>query len=179
MIVFGLGNPGPKYVKSRHNVGFMTIEKLAAQEGMSLRKRCLHSYKWARKDALTLVEPLTYMNNSGTVFPSLVKEGDNVFVIVDNMDLPVGRIRIRRGGGDAGHNGLKSIISNIGKDFTRVYIGIGRPREGVSVVDHVLSDFSDEEFSDLEKAMDRAVEALISLNRGEDLLSVIQRANTF
>ena len=160
MIVFGLGNPGPKYVKSRHNVGFMTIEKLAAQEGMSLRKRCLHSYKWAR-------------------FPSLVKEGDNVFVIVDNMDLPVGRIRIRRGGGDAGHNGLKSIISNIGKDFTRVYIGIGRPREGVSVVDHVLSDFSDEEFSDLEKAMDRAVEALMSLNRGEDLLSVIQRANTF
>ena len=100
-------------------------------------------------------------------------------MIVDNMDLPVGRIRVRRGGGDAGHNGLKSIISNIGKDFTRVYIGIGRPREGVSVVDHVLSDFSDEEFSDLEKAMDRAVEALMSLNRGEDLLSVIQRANTF
>ena len=126
MIVFGLGNPGPKYSKSRHNVGFMAIEKLAAQEGLSLRKRCLHSYKWARKGSLTLVEPLTFMNNSGIIFPHLVKGEDRVVVIVDNMDLPVGRIRIRQGGSAAGHNGLKSIINNIGADFIRLYIGIAK-----------------------------------------------------
>ena len=179
MIVFGLGNPGPKYSKSRHNVGFMAIEKLAAQEGLSLRKRCLHSYKWARKDSLTLVEPLTFMNNSGIIFPHLVKGEDRVVVIVDNMDLPVGRIRIRQGGSAAGHNGLKSIINNIGADFIRLYIGIGRPHEGSSVVDHVLSDFCEDEIALIDEATDRAVEALTYIANGEDLLSVIQRANTF
>lgn len=178
MIIFGLGNPGPKYSRSRHNAGFMTIEKLAAQEGMHLRKRCLLSYRMAKKGSLTLVEPLTYMNNSGIIFPSLVKGEDRIVVIVDNMDLPVGRIRIKNGGGDAGHNGLKSIISSIGKDFIRLYIGIGRPHEGVSVVDHVLSDFTPEEMAELDDAMSRGAEALKDLINGEDLLSVIQRANT-
>ena len=179
MIVFGLGNPGPKYSRSRHNAGFMTVEKLAAREDLHLRKRCLLSYKAARKGSLTLVEPLTYMNSSGRIFPRLVKGEDTVVVIVDNMDLPLGRIRIRQGGGDAGHNGLKSIISHIGKDFLRVYIGIGRPGDGVSVIDHVLSDFSEEEMALLDSATSRAVDAIESLKNGESLLSVIQRANTY
>ena len=179
MIVFGLGTPGPKYSRSRHTAGFMTVEKLAAHEDLSLRKRCLLSYKVARKGSLTLVEPLTYMNNSGRIFPRLVKGEDTVIVIVDNMDLPLGRIRIRQGGGDAGHNGLKSIISHIGKDFLRIYIGIGRPAEGVSVIDHVLSDFSQEEMVLLDDATSRAVDAIESLKNGERLLSVIQRANTY
>ncbi|HIS14438.1 MAG TPA: aminoacyl-tRNA hydrolase [Candidatus Ornithospirochaeta stercorigallinarum] len=179
MIVFGLGNPGPKYSKSRHNVGFMAIEKLAAQEGLSLRKRCLHSYKWARKGSLTLVEPLTYMNNSGLVFPSLVKGEDMVVVIVDNMDLPVGRIRVKNGGGDAGHNGLKSIIGRIGRDFLRIYVGVGRPDEGVAVAEHVLSAFPEDDLDRLDASLDKAVEAVKALIAGEKLSNVIQRANTF
>lgn len=179
MIVFGLGNPGPKYSKSRHNVGFMAIEKLAAQEGLSLRKRCLHSYRWARKGSLTLVEPLTYMNNSGLVFPSLVKGEDMVIVIVDNMDLPVGRIRVKNGGGDAGHNGLKSIIGRIGRDFLRIYVGVGRPDEGVAVAEHVLSAFREEDLASLDASLDKAVEAVKALIAGEKLSNVIQRANTF
>ena len=178
MIVFGLGNPGPKYNRSRHNVGFMALEKLAAQEGLSLRKRCLHSYRWARKGSLTLVEPLTYMNNSGIIFPNLVKDEDPIVVIVDNMDLPLGRIRIKNGGGDAGHNGLKSIIGSIGKDFIRVYIGIGRPKDGISVPDYVLSSFENDEWEPLNAAIDKAVDAISALQKGEKLLNVIQRANT-
>ncbi len=179
MIVFGLGNPGPRYSKSRHNVGFMAIEKLAAQEGLSLRKRCLHSYKWARKGSLTLVEPLTYMNNSGLVFPSLVKGEDMVVVIVDNMALPVGRIRVKNGGGDAGHNGLKSIIGRIGRDFLRIYVGVGRPDEGVAVAEHVLSAFPEDDLDRLDASLDKAVEAVKALIAGEKLSNVIQRANTF
>ena len=178
VIVFGLGNPGPKYSRSRHNVGFMALEKLAAKKGLRLRKRCLHSYKWAVSKDLTLVEPLTYMNNSGIIFPSLVKDEEKIIVIVDNMDLPLGKIRIKKGGSAAGHNGLKSIISAIGPDFIRVYVGIGRPKEGVEVVDHVLSSFTEDEMSGLDSALDRASDAIDSLLNGEDYLAVVQRANS-
>ena len=178
MIVFGLGNPGPKYSRSRHNVGFMALEKLAAKKGLRLRKRCLHSYKWAVSKDLTLVEPLTYMNNSGIIFPSLVKDEEKIIVIVDNMDLPLGKIRIKKGGSAAGHNGLKSIISAIGPDFIRVYVGIGRPKEGVEVVDHVLFSFTEDEMNILSPALSRASDAIDSLLNGEDYLAVVQRANS-
>ncbi len=179
MIVFGLGNPGPKYKETRHNVGFMALEKLAAKEELRLRKRCLHSYKWARSSSLTLVEPLTFMNNSGIVFPSLVKGEDAVIVLVDNMDLPLGKIRVKRGGSSAGHNGLKSIINEIGADFIRIYIGIGRPQDGISVVDHVLSRFSSDEMAQLDPALEHAADAVKALYEGEDFLRVVQRANSF
>ncbi len=178
MIVFGLGNPGAEYSKTRHNVGFMTVDKLAAQEGMTLRKRCLRSYRYSKKKNLKLVEPLTFMNSSGDIFPSLVKREDAVIVVVDNMDLELGRIKVKQGGSDAGHNGLRSIIRNIGPDFIRIYIGIGRPERGVKVIDHVLSPFTDEEMIRLFPALDRAVEAITALKKGESLSSVIQRANT-
>lgn len=179
MIVFGLGNPGPEYEDTRHNVGFKAIERLAAQKGMKMRKRCLRRYKWARSGNLTLVEPLTYMNNSGEVFSGLVGAGELVVVVVDNMDLPVGRLRIRVGGSSAGHNGLKSIISAIGSDFIRVYIGIGRPGEGTGVVDHVLGRFPDGDMERLDAVLDEAASAISSIANGEDLKLVIQRTNSF
>ena len=119
------------------------------------------------------------MNNSGLVFPSLVKEGDSVIVIVDQMDLPPGKIRIRTKGGSAGHNGLKSIIANYGEDFIRVYIGVGRPEEGHTVVDHVLSEFSEEDYSLVDKAIREAAERIVDILNGEKLESVVQRANSF
>ena len=179
MVVFGLGNPGPEYEKTRHNVGFLTLERIASLKGVRLKKRLLKPYRTASFSSHTLVEPLTYMNNSGLVFPSLVKEGDSVIVIVDQMDLPPGKIRIRTKGGSAGHNGLKSIISNYGEDFIRVYIGVGRPEEGHTVVDHVLSEFSEEDYALVDKAIQEAAERIVDILNGEKLESVVQRANSF
>ena len=145
MTVFGLGNPGARYKGTRHNAGFETVEKVAAQLGIKLRKRCFRLYRKAVSGSLVLIEPLTYMNRSGDIAKECLKDGDQVVVVVDQMDLPPGCIRIRHGGSSAGHNGLKSMIAAIGSDFIRVYIGIGRPAEGVSVPDHVLSRCSEED----------------------------------
>ena len=178
MFVFGLGNPGSKYEGTKHNVGFLTVEKIAALKGVKLRKRCFSNYRWAHFDSCTLVQPLTYMNNSGDVIPSLIKDHEPLIVIVDQMDLPCGKIRIKKHGGSAGHNGLKSIIANYGEDFIHVYIGIGRPEEGVSVVDHVLSRFSEENERLVDMATDEAAKAIVEIIDGERLDAVIQRANS-
>ncbi len=180
MLIFGLGNPGPEYSGTRHNAGFQTVEKVAALKGLKLRKRCFCRYKTASFDGNTLVEPLTYMNCSGEIFPELVKDGDRVIVIVDQMDLPPGRIRIRTKGGSAGHNGLKSIISSYGEDFIRIYIGVGRPPEGISVPDYVLSCPSDEDSALIGKAEDMAASAVLEIITGEESLErIIQKANSF
>ncbi len=178
MVVFGLGNPGAKYSGTRHNVGFDTVERIAALKGMKLRKRCFRLYRRADLADLSLVEPLTYMNSSGDVVEENLKEGDTMVVIVDQMDLPPGRIRIRAGGGSAGHNGLKSIIAAHGPDFIRVYIGIGRPEPGTAVVDHVLTRFSPEDRALVDKAEEKAAEAVLRLYGGERLESVLQWANS-
>ena len=179
MVIFGLGNPGPEYEKTRHNVGFLTLERVAELKGVRLKKRLLKPYRLASFSSHTLVEPLTYMNNSGRVIPALVKAEDKLIVIVDQMDLPPGKIRIRTKGGSAGHNGLKSVIEHYSEDFIRVYIGIGRPEEGVSVVDHVLTEFSDSDFSLIKKAVDEAAERVVDILNGERLELVVQKANSF
>lgn len=179
MFVFGLGNPGSEYAHTRHNVGFMTVEKIAALKGVKFRKRSFRPYRRAyldnKKDCL--VEPLTYMNESGTIIPGLVEKDEPLIVICDQMDLPVGRVRIKRGGSSAGHNGLKSIIAAYGENFIRVYIGIGHPVDK-SVVDHVLSDFTEEEKSAVESAVERAGDAVVSLLEGRSLNEVMQRVNS-
>ena len=178
MTVFGLGNPGAKYSGTRHNAGFETVERIAAQKGMRLRKRCFRCYRRAVLDDLVLVQPLTFMNNSGLAVPDNITSASDMIVIVDQMDLPPGKIRIRRGGSSAGHNGLKSIISVCGPDFIRVYIGIGRPEEGVSVPDHVLSRFSPQDRELVDWAEEKAAEAVLRIYGGEKLESVIQWANS-
>lgn len=179
MTVFGLGNPGARYRGTRHNAGFETVERIAALKGIRLRKRCFRLYRKAVSGDLTLIEPLTFMNASGQVAAECIPPGDSpVVVVVDQMDLPPGKIRIRRGGSSAGHNGLKSMIGAIGPDFIRVYIGTGRPSEGVSVADHVLSRCSREDRMLLDKAEERAAEAILRLYRGETVETVIQWANS-
>lgn len=179
MVVIGLGNPGPEYEKTRHNVGFLTLERIAELKGVRLKKRLLKPYRLASFSSHTLVEPLTYMNNSGRVIPHLVKADDKVIIIVDQMDLPPGKIRIRTKGGSAGHNGLKSVIENYGEDFIRVYIGVGRPAEGVSVVEHVLTEFSESDQLLVNKAVQEAAERVIDILNGERFELVVQRANSF
>lgn len=179
MVVIGLGNPGPEYEKTRHNVGFLTLERIAELKGVRLKKRLLKPYRLASFSSHTLVEPLTYMNNSGRVIPHLVKADDKVIIIVDQMDLPPGKIRIRTKGGSAGHNGLKSVIENYGEVFIRVYIGVGRPAEGVSVVEHVLTEFSESDQLLVNKAVQEAAERVIDILNGERFELVVQRANSF
>ena len=178
MTVFGLGNPGARYKGTRHNVGFETVEKIAALRSMKLRKRCFCRYRISSSPSLVLVEPLTYMNASGEIARDCIPADDNVVVIVDQMDLPPGKIRIRKGGSSAGHNGLKSMIVAIGPDFIRVYIGIGRPAEGVPVPEHVLSRFSPSDRLLVDEAEQKAAEAVLKLFEGEDFNHVVQWANS-
>ncbi len=179
-LILGLGNPGAKYEHSRHNVGFAVIEQCAAFFQVRLKKRCFRLYRHAKltrqgKENL-LVQPLTYMNNSGAIaryFPS--QACSDMIVVLDQMDLPLGMIRIREGGSSAGHNELKSLIEEFGcSDFVRIYVGIGRPAAGVSVVDHVLSKEDDPRF---EEGVKLAKEALCALVEGSSIKEVIHAYN--
>lgn len=180
MFVFGLGNPGSEYEYTRHNVGFMTVEKIAALKGVKFHKRCFRPVRTAviNSGRDCLAEPLTYMNSSGLALKGLVKETDSLIVICDQMDLPPGKVRIKTKGGSAGHNGLKSIISVYDKPFIHVYIGIGHPEDG-DVINHVLSPFSDDEMEIVQDAVERAVEAVVEILDGRDINEVMQRVNSF
>lgn len=172
--IFGLGNPGKKYEYNRHNAGFLVIDKVAAFFQIKLRKRCLHNYQYAQIESNNsiLVKPLTYMNRSGDILHnfSIDKENDTVIVICDNMDLPAGKIRIKRGGGSGGQKGLSSIINLLGySDFIRLYVGTNRPKPGVSVVDHVLSNPEGEELKHFLKAIDNSAEAIVKFIEGHKL----------
>ena len=179
-LILGLGNPGTKYEHSRHNVGFAVIEQSAAFFQVRLKKRCFRLYRYARlavggRSSL-LVQPLTYMNNSGDIAKYFRKGAcSDMIVVLDQMDLPLGMIRIREGGSSAGHNGLKSLIEKFGcSDFVRIYVGIGRPSAGVSVIDHVLSQEDDPLFAEGVKL---ASEALCALVEGTSIKEVIHAYN--
>ncbi len=170
LLIVGLGNPGLKYEYTRHNVGFDLIELLCEQLNLFMRKPLFSNYLYTstiRGDRrIHLVKPLTYMNRSGEILPGLMKKydltGDAVLVVTDNMDLSPGRIRMKPGGSSAGHNGLKSIMHYIpdGK-FPRLYVGIGRPEAGISVVDHVLGLFTDEDRDKVDDSLHRAVRIIL------------------
>jgi PTH1 family peptidyl-tRNA hydrolase len=180
-LVLGLGNPGTKYEHTRHNVGFDVVSQCAAFFQVRLKKRCFRLYRQAGVtvdgERYLLVQPLTYMNDSGAIAPdfaSVVPE--EMIVVCDQMDLPPGTIRVRRGGSSAGHNGLKSVMAGFGGgDFIRIYVGIGRPAEGVSVVDHVLGT---EEGPLVADGVALACKALVDLMEGkrfEEVASVYNR----
>jgi len=167
-----LGNPGDRYGSTRHNVGFRTVEVLAGRYRQAFKKPLLKSYLITRVDRgagkLFLVKPLTYMNNSGAVFPDiLARTGSDlrsILVVCDTMDLPVGQCRLKRGGSAGGQKGLISIIRRLGReDFPRLYIGIGRPNRRGDVVDYVLSEPRSREAELLEEAVYAAADGVIRL----------------
>jgi PTH1 family peptidyl-tRNA hydrolase len=163
-LIAGLGNPGPEYAATRHNIGFMVVDQLAAQFGSAWEK----SSKWdalsAKCGPLLLVKPLSFMNLSGSPLFAIAQfykiEPQQILVVLDDFALPLGRLRLRARGGSGGHNGLESIIVQFGtEDIPRLRIGISAaPREGS--VDYVLSRFFDEEKPIVRATIDRAVEAL-------------------
>lgn len=153
-VVIGLGNPGPEYVATRHNVGFLAVDDLAERLDTSFQMAAKFSGQVATaklpaspgREAISLVllKPTTYMNNSGKAARALAAyykvEPGNIIVIHDELDLEPGRMRIKLGGGDNGHNGLKSLRAHLGTgDFLRVRVGIGRPRSAEAAVDYVLA----------------------------------------
>jgi PTH1 family peptidyl-tRNA hydrolase len=167
-LVVGLGNPGDEYAATRHNAGFMLVDRLARAWGVELRGRLFQSRtalaRRGGEDAL-LVEPKTFMNRSGTaVRAALEGKGigpDRLVVVYDDLDIPLGEIRVRKAGRPGTHKGMISIAAEIGTgDFARVRIGIGPLPAGRDAADYVLEPFRKVERADLERGLDQAAEAL-------------------
>ena len=165
-LIVGLGNPGKKYERNRHNVGFMVAERLARACGLpDFREKFSGSF--AKGHAIAVLEPQTFMNLSGeSVQPAaafLKVEPARIVVVHDELDLPWKDVRLKVGGGHAGHNGLRSIIARLGTpEFVRVRVGVGRPAPGFrgDVADWVLSDFDAIERAELPDVIDRACAAV-------------------
>jgi PTH1 family peptidyl-tRNA hydrolase len=170
-IVVGLGNPGNRYAKTRHNVGWMVLDRLADRAGWGAgRERDAARVVWGRFEGLDLelVKPQTFMNESGlAVRKVLAREHaplDDLLVVADDFALPFGRLRLREAGSAGGHNGLRSIIGELdSQKFARLRVGIGEPSR--TAVDHVLSTFSPEERADLERVIEAAADAAVDWAR--------------
>ncbi len=170
-LVVGLGNPGPQYDATRHNVGFMVIDRIAETEGISLDRTrwaaCFGRGRIGGRDVI-LAKPLAYMNRSGPPASAVARffkiSSEAMIVIHDDIDLAYGRIKIKEKGGHGGHNGLKSMIEAFGNgDFTRIRIGIGRPDTGNGVTGHVLGKFHSGEWTALDRIIERSREAAVSI----------------
>jgi len=179
----GLGNPGKNYERTRHNFGFMVVSAFAEKRRLRFKYDDSYPAEVARLNGTCLLfKPMTYMNLSGVAVKKLFKkEGlkpEELLVIYDDMDLPLGRIKLLPKGGAGGHNGVKSIISELGVNtFPRLKLGIGRPPAGVDPRDFVLSPFTFEEYSIVEKVIELATQALEDLLQ-EDLLKVMTKYNS-
>lgn len=179
-----LGNPGAQYADTRHNVGFRVADQLAAQHGIDLRRRRLRSVfgrgTIAGRDVL-VVKPQTFMNDSGDAARRVVQffkiAQSDFLVVYDDIALDLGAIRLRPGGSDAGHKGMRSIAAHLGTlDIVRLRLGIGAPPEGMTARDWVLSDFKAAEREQVEDMVARAAEA-VEVFLGEGLEAAMNRFN--
>ena len=172
--VVGLGNPGRAYAATRHNVGFMVVEELVRRCHASLvstRRSLRLAHGVIAGEQTMLVEPQLYMNRSGSALAEVVPPvtAAELIVVHDDLDLELGCIRVKRGGGTGGHHGLESIAEHCGTEFTRVRIGIGRPARGEDVVDYVLSPFAAEQHAAVDAALQWAADAVeCVLREGEE-----------
>ena len=163
--IVGLGNPGAEYVATRHNVGFEVVDELARRWQVKLKKwRKVGTLALAKDHDALLMEPATFMNSSGEAVLSVgsfykVNLADWL-IVVDDVNLPLGRVRMRKMGSAGGHNGLKSVIQHLGPDFARLRIGVGRGDPKWDLADHVLARFEPEERKSVEEAIGRAADAV-------------------
>ncbi len=173
-LIVGLGNPGPAYARHRHNVGFVVADLLAGRIGARFgrHRRALadvaEGFLGPGGPKLILTKPLTYMNLAGGAVAGLVHYYqvplDHVIAVHDELDIPYGQIRLKVGGGEGGHNGVRSLVRSLGsRDFLRVRFGIGRPPGRQDPADYVLSDFSAAERKEFEFLVDRAADAAEAL----------------
>jgi len=171
MLVVGLGNPGKEYTLTKHNVGFLVVDELGKRVGIDIKKNKFQSSYgegFVEGDKILLLKPQTYMNRSGGAVFSASDfykiPPENIIVVHDEMDIALGRIMIKPGGGSAGNNGIKTIISSLGsKDFIRVRIGIGKPDAKSDGANHVLSNFSKSESDVVEESIQTASDAVLEI----------------
>src|SRR6201986_2500725 len=163
-LLAGLGNPGPEYNTTRHNVGFMVLDRLAQQEGLAFAAASKWDCLWTRGNEIIRVKPTTYMNRSGDSVASVLRyfriEPTELLVIVDDVALPLGRLRLRSSGSDGGHNGLGSIIAHLGVEVPRLRVGVGAAEDSADLVNHVLGPFSKAELAVISRSVERATEAI-------------------
>ncbi|MDA8239413.1 MAG: aminoacyl-tRNA hydrolase [Nitrospiraceae bacterium] len=171
-LVVGLGNPGARYSRTRHNAGFLVVERFAAEQGLDFREKddyriCAGPIDGER---IGIIEPLTFMNRSGSAVTKVIDKyhipPERIIVIHDDLDIPTGRLKIRRKGSSGGHKGVESIIQSIGsRDFIRVKIGIGRD-DTVPVESYVLSKFRRDELPLIRDAVAQAAESIGAIIAG-------------
>ncbi len=180
MLLFvGLGNPTPDSQNNRHNIGFKVIDAINQKFGLSKQKpkfKGLLTTGNIGDKKVYAIKPLTFMNNSGICIRELIEyfkiDAADVIVFHDDLDIDVGKIKAKFGGSSAGHNGIESIDKFIGKDYSRVRIGIGKPESKISISDYVLNDFNDEEKEKLENITDNIITSLnILLDKKLELFS--------
>jgi PTH1 family peptidyl-tRNA hydrolase len=167
--IIGLGNPGPRYEGTRHNIGFAVVDLLERRFGVRPRQGT-HPFLFSRVgvegEEILLVKPLTYVNRSGVAVRALLQSQPGLdlaglLVVVDDVALPFGRLRLRATGSDGGHNGLRSIEAALGsRDYARLRLGVGAQQPGEDLADHVLARFSGEEMSTLPDLLQRAADAV-------------------
>jgi len=167
-LIAGLGNPGPRYAANRHNVGFCCLERLAVAHDLAFDKRQKQAHValgTVHGRRVILAQPQTFMNESGRAVAPLARfyqvEVERLLVVYDDLDLPLGTVRLRPAGGSGGHKGMRSIIEHLGgQGFPRLRIGIGRPPGQMDPAAYVLQDFSAEEKPLVEEVLERAVAAI-------------------
>ena len=175
----GLGNPTPNSENNRHKIGFKVIDAINRKFGLSKQKpkfKGLLTTGNINEKKIYAIKPLTFMNNSGICIRELIEyfkiDAQNVIVFHDDLDIDFGKIKTKFGGSSAGHNGIESIDRFIGKDYSRVRIGIGKPKTIIATTDHVLKDFDEDEKKELKKITNSIIESLsILLDKKLDLFS--------
>jgi PTH1 family peptidyl-tRNA hydrolase len=179
--IVGLGNPGDEYAGTRHNVGFQVVDELARRWRARLKSwKSIADVALAKEYNVLLVKPRTFMNSSGeavqrvTAFHKL--DLQDVLIVVDEAQLPLGRLRLRRSGSDGGHNGLKSVIQYVGPEFPRLRLGVGRGDPRWNLADHVLSTFDRDERDSVAQSVSRAADA-VEVFVKEGLLASMNRFN--
>lgn len=174
-LVVGLGNPGPKYERTRHNIGFMAVDEIVRRHGFRSPREKFHGIAWEGDvdgERIVALKPMTFMNESGVSVAAAARfykiEPADVIVLHDELDLAPGKMRVKRGGGAAGHNGLRSIDAHLGNDYWRVRLGIGHPGRKDLVLHFVLQNFLPEETVWLDKLIPAVAEAMPLLLAGQD-----------
>ena len=183
-IIAGLGNPGQKYDKTKHNTGFMTMDHYLDEKGLSIDKDKFEGL-WTKQkingEDVILLEPQTYMNESGRSVSQVANffkvDPEDILIIQDDMDMPIGKIRIRANGKSGGHNGIKSIIRDLGTEkFNRLKIGIRHPKNA-TVVSWVLTPFNDEQQKLMDDAFDTSVKIIDDFIAGRDSQYLMNKYN--
>ena len=185
-LIVGLGNPGPKYAQTRHNVGFLFVDQLARSKGATFRPEAKFHGEVCKLHLggheLWLLKPMTFMNRSGQAVAALARfykiPPEAILVVHDELDIPAGQLRLKQGGGHGGHNGLRDIISQLGsRDFLRLRIGIDHPGTAREVTNYVLGKASPDDRISIEAAIDEALHSLPKILDG-DLQAAMNRLHS-